>query len=125
MVSIAPSSDPEYIIKPQRFLTEKEENQMTKKKKQLNAEGLRAAMMCAVLAERYMQVTEGSTYMLSPVALSEKLYRAHYHCNLRLKEMVDGPIHQCLHDIGGIVRHFNTETREFSECFWPRFADGR
>ncbi len=50
-------------------------------------------------------------------------------CPLRLEEMLeisrddDSPyFSSVVHDIGGIMRHLNPNTRKLEDCFLPRFA---
>ena len=41
-------------------------------------------------------------------------------CPMRLRELLDADDFNFSHDIGGIYRHFNRETRQLENCFIPR-----
>lgn len=46
----------------------------------------------------------------------------HISCPLYLEEMLDMPIADFGHDIGGIRRYMNRETGQLGNCFTPRAA---
>ncbi len=49
---------------------------------------------------------------------------AHDECNLRLDELLGAPEFDFAHDVLGIQRHMNRETKKLKDCFSPRYARG-
>jgi len=43
-------------------------------------------------------------------------------CPLRLNELLNADDYDFAHDIFGIYRHFNRQTKQLEDCFLPRFA---
>ena len=43
-------------------------------------------------------------------------------CKLKLKELLEAPLNDFLHDIGGINQHIDRDTGQLQDCFLPRYA---
>lgn len=43
-------------------------------------------------------------------------------CPIKLQELASAPIGDFAHDVFGIRRHLNRETKKLEDCFLPRYA---
>ncbi len=50
------------------------------------------------------------------------LEAVHESVGLRLTDLLETDDGNFAHDIGGIARHLNRETKELEDCFLPRFS---
>lgn len=57
------------------------------------------------------------------MGLGFTLIVVHRHqCPLRLRDLAAADEFNFWHDVGGITRHFDPDTRRLRHGFWPRFA---
>lgn len=62
---------------------------------------------------------------ISPGRLTTEMDITAVHCNcggLRLKELLEAPKADFIHDIAGITRHLDRDKIKLTGCFLPRFA---
>lgn len=55
-------------------------------------------------------------------AVEEDISAVHFHCPLRLNDLLAADRFNFAHDMCGIQRHINRETGQLENFFLPRFA---
>lgn len=63
-----------------------------------------------------------SSLSLDRISLMMDLDSVHERTPLRLQELLDADESNFVHDVWGIRRHLNRQTRQLEDCFTPRFV---
>lgn len=72
------------------------------------------------LVSRYKRLTPNTVY--SNHFLVMKIVCAHNAKPLKLEMLLISTDSDLIHDIEGIIEHFNTNTKQYESLFWPRYA---
>lgn len=74
--------------------------------------------LCAAIADRAVVLGVSNDYISTLMDIE----CVHESIPLRLQELLVADLGNFGHDVGGIARFLNRETRELEHCFIPRFA---
>ena len=74
------------------------------------------------IADRAIGLAMSCNVKIEKIDMMLDLEFADKCCPLKLAELASAPVADFSHDVFGIRRHLNRQTKQLEDCFLPRFA---